>query len=237
MADTTPLITEKQVLEHLRDIVFKPYQRSIFAAIGHHLQWSEDDVGSYSLAGFVTLCRNVSSGTENVMNPDGTKPHPIISTALLSYAHFLEHFFYELGSPPCIPDWLDLTCGDFERSVLLPPAGTTKSANFRVGFKISPSRIERDSSQFPSITLDRYATSFMESFMAMARAQNVDHVLDKNYRPTDAEETIVFREQQIYVFGVLRRNVRTDVPSSIIHRCTQADRPDTQAVWTKLVEY
>jgi hypothetical protein len=95
--------------------------------------------------------------------------------------------------------------------------------------------IKWDSSQFPVLKDEKLNDAWHHAFMAMARAQDVDVVLDHKYRPSTTEESDLFLEKQKFVYAVLQQKVLTTKGKSII--LDHADTGNAQAAYHELSEH
>ena len=101
----------------------------------------------------------------------------------------------------------------------------TPVENFRKGIK-------RDPTLFPSLKDERFNDTWHRSFLAQARAQNVQNVLDPDYVPADSAEEALFNEQQRYVYAVFESKLLTDMGKKYVR--DHEDDSDAQAVYRKL---
>ena len=160
----------------------------------------------------------------------------------------------EASGDPIGEDWLQVTQADFDAFRISPaniarlastsnmnPSsfnhGGTSTLSVSKFSKVDLFRkgIKRDMSLFPTLKDERYNDSWHRSFVAQARAQDVDNVLDELFVPSSQEEKDLFAEQQKYIYAVLEAKVLTDVGKSIV-RAHEGDF-DGRAVYNKLKEH
>ena len=155
----------------------------------------------------------------------------------------------EASDNPIGDNWLQVTQADFDAFRISPSniarlstaspmapvnQGHTSASTAPKFSKVDIFRkgIKRDMSLFPTLKDERFNDAWHRSFVAQARAQDVDKVLDGSYIPSTQEEKDLFTEQQKYIYAVLEAKVLTDVGKTFV-RAHEHDF-DGQAVYNKL---
>lgn len=152
------------------------------------------------------------------------------------------------GTP--ISDFLIVTSEEFDSFRINPaylgafsniPSVTPSTASISppsVSNKQTPSiifsrGIKRDQTLFPTLKDERFNDAWHRSFLTQARAQDVEEVLEANYKPSTPDEVDLFQKKQKYVYAVLEAKVLTDRGRAIV-REHEADY-DAQAAYQKLI--
>ena len=115
-----------------------------------------------------------------------------------------------------------------------PPSHTSTATKYTPA-ELFRRGIKRDPSLFPTLKDEKLNDTWHRSFSNQARAQDLSHVLDPNYKPTTTEDKDLFLEKQKFLYAVLESKVLTDRGKAII-REHEADF-DAQAVYQKLSEH
>ena len=130
----------------------------------------------------------------------------------------------EASDNPIGDNWLQVTQADFDAfrispsniarlstASLMAPVnqGHTSASTAPKFSKVDIFRkgIKRDMSLFPTLKDKRFNDAWHRSFVAQARAQDVDKVLDGSYIPSTQEEKDLFTKQQKYIYAVLEAKV------------------------------
>jgi hypothetical protein len=113
-----------------------------------------------------------------------------------------------------------------------PPSNMTTTQAELVTFRKG---IKRDASLFPVIKQDTEWDSWNRSIVSIARTQNIDQVLDSDYRPVLVDEVSLFEEKQKYMYAVFERTMQTDKGKAIVrsHEATF----DAQKVYKEMHHY
>jgi hypothetical protein len=83
--------------------------------------------------------------------------------------------------------------------------------------------IKRDPNSFTVIKDNKQWDSFYRTLRAQTSYQDVDDVLDPNYKPKSTEDIELFQEKQKYMYSVFERILQTD-EGKVIVRSHDADR-------------
>ncbi len=110
-----------------------------------------------------------------------------------------------------------------------PPTSTT--AQDIVTFKKG---IKRESTAYPTLQDERKFDVFSRSFQIVAKAHEVEDVLDPDYVPTPAEAPL-FKLKQTFVYSVLNTHLLTDMGKTLVRKHYHDN--DAQAVWKELQEH
>ena len=96
-------------------------------------------------------------------------------------------------------------------------------------------QIKRDHSAFPVLKDEKFNDSWHRSFINQARAQDIDELLDHEYKPMTQEQLELFIEKQKYLYAILENKVMTDRGKAIV-REHETDF-DAQKAYQKLKEH
>ena len=134
----------------------------------------------------------------------------------------------------CINDYLTIRgpASNYAQHVRTTKTAAVQFAGLSTPVEIFRKGIKRDPTLFPSLKDERFNDTWHRSFLAQARAQNVQNVLDHNYVPADPTEEELFNEQQRYVYAVFESKVLTDMGKKFVR--DHEDDSDAQAVYRKL---
>lgn len=95
--------------------------------------------------------------------------------------------------------------------------------------------IKRDKMHYEELKDDKHFNSWNRGFVATARMHHTDLVLDETYVPSDAAETAVFKEMQIFMYAILEEKLKTDKGKSLISQYEAAH--DAQSVYRELKKH
>ena len=96
--------------------------------------------------------------------------------------------------------------------------------------------VKRDSAAFPPLNGTHGWNVFRLKFTAIAKAQQVDKVLDPTYSPAPgSDEEALLQRMKVYVYSILTENIKTSKGAAIVknHDATM----DAQEVWKELVQH
>ena len=160
------------------------------------------------------------------------------------------------GVPLKVMDWLTVTHEMFDgfRIVYNPldyfatvsnasttsSTTTTSSSGAAKTTQFDPIRdfkrgIKRDPSLFPVLKDSKQWDPWYVDTKAQARAQDVDDILDPNYKANTVEEKAVLDQKQRYMYAVFAKTLLTDKGKSLV-REHEKDY-NAQQIHTKLLDY
>jgi len=151
------------------------------------------------------------------------------------------------GTP--IDDWLALTIEEFDAFRIEPvrifvrnpetlaapgvptvsPAPRAPSLSAAAQFKRG---IKRDPSVFPTLKDESLNDAWHRSFVNQARAQDVEEVLNEDFKPATEDEKELFEEKKKYVYAVLESKVQTDRGRALVR--DYEETYDAQAAYAAL---
>ena len=83
-------------------------------------------------------------------------------------------------------------------------------SNFKKGIK-------RDASAYPIFKNERYYNTFIRHFKATAKAQDLNSLMDPNFKPgSDEYEQQLFQDQQDFLYSVLISSLKTDFSEALV---------------------
>jgi hypothetical protein len=94
--------------------------------------------------------------------------------------------------------------------------------------------IKRDPNSFTVIKDNKQWDSFYRTLRAQTSYQDVDDVLDPNYKPKSTEDIELFQEKQKYMYSVFERILQTD-EGKVIVRSHDADR-NAQLIYGEILQ-
>jgi hypothetical protein len=112
-------------------------------------------------------------------------------------------------------------------STSLPPRVRDPVFEFKKGIK-------RDPNSFTVIKDNKQWDSFYRTLRAQTSYQDVDDVLDPNYKPKSTEDIELFQEKQKYMYSVFERILQTD-EGKVIVRSHDADR-NAQLIYGEILQ-
>jgi hypothetical protein len=91
--------------------------------------------------------------------------------------------------------------------------------------------IKRDATLFPTLKDERYQDSWHRQFEIQIKAQDLDDIIDPNYKPnpSDPDEVQLFKMKQTFVYSVLERVVQTSKGKSIMRDTKDFDAQSAYA--------
>ena len=95
--------------------------------------------------------------------------------------------------------------------------------------------IKSDPSLFLVLKGNKDWVSWKRNLVAIARAQDVEEVLDLNYTPASAEDKELFNEKQKHVYSVFNKVLQSDRGKAIVR--AHKDDYDALSIYVKLVDY
>ena len=95
--------------------------------------------------------------------------------------------------------------------------------------------VKRDMTLYIELRQDKEWKRWNTRLRATARTQEVDRVLDPNFRPRDAEDRTLFEAQQNYMYAVFERTMLTDMGKTFVRKFEST--ADAQAIYKVMVEY
>lgn len=207
--------------------------------------------GLDSMLGLFTISRsNLSSLT--YVGQDGTASFLVVGhqNLLLMAPGFRTYFQIRESRAMTTADWLATTPDvfaeyrlgtDFEAYLNgsipstpspAPAAAAIPTKTLIDAFKKS---IKRDPSQFAAFSDARLWASWNLQFVATARAQDLQDVLDHKYVPTDPDSHAVFMAKNEYLYSVFVSKLLTDQGKTLVRK--HAHDFDAQAIYAALVDH
>jgi hypothetical protein len=95
--------------------------------------------------------------------------------------------------------------------------------------------IRRDPAQFKPLNDKRHWSTWHLQFVATARAQDLQDVLDPLYVPATPDERAVFHAKQEYLYAVFVQNLLTDEGKTYVR--AHARDSNAQAIFKELVDH
>ena len=194
------------------------------------LSWKEGDVVDHLTKGEIGLIRMVEHYKNHLITtgqfPSEASIFRYNTITQESWINFVEH--------PNAKKLL-LSTGDLTRN---PPPGLGLPPNFRNSqtpaetFKKS---IKRDATLFPTFKDGKFWDNWRRSTLAVARAQDVEEVLNHDYIPLTDPEIDLFTEKKKFMYSVFTSVLQTDRGKKYV-REHEADF-NAQAVYKKLVDF
>jgi hypothetical protein len=187
------------------------------------------------------------------IDEDGTPRKYIIpkghQTRLLALQGYRCHFEKTNGRSMGVEDWMEVTVdeineyrlsGDymyFNNSDGSTSVPTTSPAVRRPkpGLEAFKKTIKRDPNLFKPFSDKRLWATWHLHFVATARAQDLQDVLDPSYVPTTADDIDVFQAKNEYLFSVFVDKLHTDEGKTLVRRHSKA--ADAQTIFTELCEH
>jgi len=160
------------------------------------------------------------------------------------------HFYSGNNNKKCMDneDWMNVTRKEYNEfkiqdyntySPIQPNPSTTTTtgtstktidpvADFKKGIK-------RDATHFPKFKDDAQWDNWNRDVITTARAQNVENVLNPNYRATAPADKDLFKEQQKFMYDVFTKTCLTDRSKSIVRK--HFANFDAQKVYAEMEDY
>ena len=144
-------------------------------------------------------------------------------------------FSSDPGHGPTASQWSTITAGDFTAfyiSAGMTVPGTTPSQNNNN--RPTPAQefqrgVKKDPSVFQHFKDDKMWDNWHTHFVAQARAQELDNILDPEYIPPSTEQCELFVKQQKYVYAVFVSTIQTREGRRIVK--AHVDSGDAQQVY------
>jgi hypothetical protein len=92
--------------------------------------------------------------------------------------------------------------------------------------------IKRDPTAFPGLKDEKQWDNWQRATKALARAQDVYEIFNKNYKPSNPDEVALFERKKIYMYAVAEKTLRTDFGKSCVRK--YEDAVDARAVYLDL---
>ena len=216
--------------------------------------------GLDSMLGLFTISRsNLSSLT--YVGQDGTTSSLVVGhqNLLLMAPGFRTYFQIKESRAMTTADWLATTPDvfaeyrlgvDFEAYLngttvpsipspapvsTLSPATATVPTTTKTLIDAFKKSIKRDPSQFAAFSDARLWASWNLQFVATARAQDLQDVLDHKYMPSDPDSRAVFMAKNEYLYAVFVSKLLTDQGKTLVRK--HAHDFDAQAIYAALVDH
>jgi hypothetical protein len=94
---------------------------------------------------------------------------------------------------------------------------------------------KRDKKDYDILKDERYYDNWQRSFIAQARAHDIEQVLDPLYTPENDRELKLFRRKQQFAYTVLDATLKTDMGKTIVRKHQYTG--DAQRVWYEFTAY
>ena len=121
---------------------------------------------------------------------------------------------------------------DGSSSVPGPPPAVTKP---KVALETFKKSIRRDPSQFKPFSDKRYWATWHLQFVATARAQDLQDLLDPNYVPSSSDDIAVFQAKQEYLYSVFVNVLLTDEGKALVR--AQYMTSNAQVIFKNLCDH
>ena len=94
---------------------------------------------------------------------------------------------------------------------------------------------KRDKKDYDVLKDERYYDNWQRSFIAQARAHDIEQVLDPSYTPDNDREAKLFKRKQQFAYTVLDATLKTDMGKTIVRKHQYTG--DAQRVWYEFTNY
>ena len=170
-------------------------------------------------------------------------------TMLLVPQGYRVYFQENQHRPMTSQDWLATSVGDIHDYIMSDsymyfnnsdgsstvPASAPAKTQARPSLELFRKTIRRDPSQFKPFTDKRHWATWHLHFVATARAQDLQDILDSNYVPRTADDRAVFQAKQEYLYSVFVTVLLTDEGKALVR--TRYKTSDAQAIFAALCDH
>jgi hypothetical protein len=115
------------------------------------------------------------------------------------------------------------------------PASAPAKTQAKPSLELFRRTIRRDPSQFKPFTDKRHWATWHLHFVATARAQDLQDILDPNYVPRTADDKAVFQAKQEYLYSVFVTVLLTDEGKALVR--TRYKTSDAQGIFAGLCDH
>jgi hypothetical protein len=239
-------------LDHiLKNVLVLTDDSPLIKALNEEGYTDIEDVITISQADMDLLSYSMPSDPHDPASPSVNVPVPKhLKSKLKLLQHYVAHRVIQ--GNPLSNDWISLTEEEFNiyrtTSAILTVIGYNNSPSIapvpskppespRLKDPISEFRkgIKRDASLYTVYKDEKQWDSWQRSTIALARAQNVEDILDSTYIPSNQDEADLFTEKKKFMYAVFERTLQTDQGKAFV-RAHEYDF-DAQAIYKDLVEY
>jgi hypothetical protein len=94
---------------------------------------------------------------------------------------------------------------------------------------------KRDKKDYDILMDERYYDNWQISFVAQARAHDIEHILDPSFTPVNDQEAKLVKQKQQFAYTVLYTTLKTDMWKTIVRKLQYTG--DAQRVWYEFTNY
>jgi hypothetical protein len=92
--------------------------------------------------------------------------------------------------------------------------------------------VTRDEAHYVNLKDDKYFNAWNGGFVATARMHHTDQIFNEKYVPKNDDEKVVFKEMQIFMYGVFEEHLKTIKGKSLVSQDDETH--DAQSIYREL---